>query len=69
MDQIKYKWRVLNKERIKAQFQLELRDIWVGIFWRTVHRLPFPYYTLHLFICFIPFIPLHITILIKEHAD
>ncbi len=48
--------RIINRPTVKAQFQLELRDVWVGLFWRKTDI------ALHLYICIVPLIPLHITI-------
>ncbi len=50
-------FRIINRDRIKAQFQWEPRDLWVGLFWRRTDI------ALHLYICIVPLVPLHITIL------
>jgi hypothetical protein len=60
--------RIINRETLKVQFQLEPRDLWVGLFWMTLHQMPPPCYTFHLYICFVPMVPLHITILLKHRA-
>ena len=57
------RWRIINRERIKVQFQIEIRDLWIGLFWRTNHEMTPPFYTLHFYVCILPLIPLHITIL------
>lgn len=49
-----------GRYRIVAQFQLEIRDVWIGIFWRKSEmsaKLPI----WHLYICLLPCVPLHIT--------
>ena len=48
--------RLIDRPRLKAQFQLELRDLWVGVFWRKTEI------ALHIYACVIPMLPLHITI-------
>jgi len=54
---------MINRKTFKAQFQFEPRDLWIGLFWRINREMPAPFYTLHFYICIIPIIPLHITIL------
>jgi len=58
-------FRIINKAWIKGQFQWEPHDLWVGIFWRNVYEMPEPFLTLHIYICIIPLIPFHLTILLK----
>lgn len=53
--------RIIDRPRLKVQFQLEARDFWVGLFWR-VNRHP-GYAIVHLYICLIPCVPLHISLL------
>lgn len=49
--------RFVNRPgRLIAQFQFEPRDLWIGLFWRRTEI------ALHLYICFVPLFPLHITI-------
>lgn len=60
------KLRLINKSWIKGQFQWEPRDLWVGLFWRMNYEMTPPYATLHIFICLIPLVPFHITILMKK---
>lgn len=50
-------FRIIDRANVKAQFQWEPRDAWVGLFWRRTDI------ALHLCICLVPFVPLHITIL------
>ena len=50
------KFRIINKPRLIAQFQVEPRDLWVGLFWQRTEV------ALHLYICLIPLVPLHITV-------
>lgn len=61
--------RIINRKTLKAQFQFEPRDVWLGLFWRTLRQMPPPYYTLHLYICLLPLVPLHITLLLKGKAE
>jgi len=49
-------WRLVDRPRLIVQFQLEFRDLWLGMFWRTTTI------ALHFYICLIPMVPLHITI-------
>lgn len=56
-------FRIVDRERVKAQFQWEPRDLWAGLFWRVNREMPRPYYTLHLYVCLVPCVPLHVTIL------
>lgn len=49
-------WRLVDRARLKVQFQLEFRDLWLGLFWRTTTI------ALHFYICLVPMVPLHITI-------
>lgn len=51
-----WSWRFVDRPRLKFQFQLELRDAWFGFFWNRTEI------ALHLYICVLPLIPLHITI-------
>jgi hypothetical protein len=56
--------RILDRSWIKVQFQFEPRDLWVGVFWRIKKRKGVGEF-LHLYICILPLIPLHITVLWK----
>lgn len=47
--------RIWNGSKMKIQFQFEKRDWWVGLFWRRTEL------AMHLFVCLVPLIPLHIT--------
>lgn len=60
------KLRLWDGRRVKVQLQFEPRDLWVGIFWqvRKPPDLPAPYRILHVYICVIPMLPLHITALL-----
>ncbi len=49
-------FRIIDRADVKAQFQWEPRDAWIGLFWRHTDI------ALHLYICIVPFVPLHITI-------
>ena len=49
-------WRLINRNSLIVQFQVELRDCWIGLFWRKTEI------AFHLYICLVPLIPLHITI-------
>ena len=48
-------WRLVDRPHLKIQFQLEPRDLWLGLFWRKTKL------ALHLYICLLPMVPLHIT--------
>jgi hypothetical protein len=48
--------RIVNRPGLIAQFQFEPRDIWIGLFWRYTDI------ALHLYVCVLPLVPLHITI-------
>lgn len=50
------RWRIIDKPRLKAQFQFEPKDWWIGLFWQRTDV------ALHLYVCLIPLVPLHITI-------
>lgn len=63
------KRRNVNRARIKAQLQFEPRDIWIGLFWQTNHDMPLPYYTLHIYVCLVPLIPLHVTVLLRDASS
>lgn len=52
--------RIVDNRRVKAQIQFEPRDLWVGVFWRHTQHC------LHLYVCIIPLLPLHVTILIRD---
>lgn len=56
-------FRIINRDRVKAQIQWEPDALWVGLFWRVNHEMPPPFYTLHLYVCILPLLPLHVTIL------
>lgn len=47
--------RLISRPNLIAQLQWEPRDAWVGLFWRRTDI------ALHLYICLVPFVPLHIT--------
>jgi hypothetical protein len=49
-------FRLIDRPTLIAQFQFEPRDIWIGVFWRHTEI------ALHLYICVLPLLPLHITI-------
>lgn len=53
-------WRIVDRPTLKVQFQWELRDLWVGLFWRKTQI------ALHLYVCIVPCVPLHVTILRKQ---
>jgi hypothetical protein len=56
MKQTRRGWRIWNGEKLKAQFQIEPRDLWVGMFWRRTGL------ALHLYLCIVPIISLHVII-------
>lgn len=49
------KFRFIDKPRLKAQFQFEPKDWWIGLFWQRTDV------ALHLYVCFVPLVPLHVT--------
>jgi hypothetical protein len=77
------RWRFIDWTarfaHIAAQFQLEPRDLWVGVFWRferwkakgtgwdhvhgEISGMPWSF---HAYICVVPMIPLHIYIMRTE---
>ena len=49
--------RLINRPgRLIVQLQVEPKDLWIGCFWQ---RTPI---ALHIYICLIPMVPLHITL-------
>ncbi len=48
-------WSLVDRPDLKMQFQFECRDMWIGMFWRRTKV------ALHLYICLIPCVPLHVT--------
>ena len=66
LEQVKYKLRIIDREYIKAQFQWEPRGLWIGFFWKKTHAVGPEFHALHLFICLLPCVPLHITVLKKN---
>lgn len=55
MIESEHRWRFIDRPDLKAQFQFELKDIWIGLFWQKTDI------ALHFYICLIPCVPLHIT--------
>ena len=49
--------KLWKSERCIVRLQWEPRDLWVGLFWRKSEIC------WHIYICLIPLIPLHISIL------
>lgn len=56
-------WRLVDRPTIKLQLQFEMRDCWVGLFWRKTDL------AIHLYICLVPTIPLHVTILRRKYQN
>ena len=48
--------RFVDRPGLKAQFQFEWRDWWIGLFWQRTDV------AFHLYVCLVPLLPLHITI-------
>lgn len=48
--------RFIDRKNIKAQFQFEPGDLFIGFFWRRTDI------ALHLYLCIIPLVPLHVTV-------
>ena len=63
-------FRFVDRPRLKVQLQWEPSDLWVGCFWRTRNSvdvlppsgIPPPWF-IHIYVCLVPLLPLHITIL------
>jgi hypothetical protein len=49
--------RIFNGTWMKAQFQFEPRDLWIGLFWRSTELC------WHFYLCIVPLLPLHVTVL------
>lgn len=49
--------RFIDRPRLKVQLQFELRDLWVGLFWRKTDLC------VHFYLCILPMVPLHVTVL------
>lgn len=58
-DDIPWKIRFIDWPRLKVQLQFEVRDLWIGVFWRKTEI------ALHIYICIVPLFPIHITKLLK----
>lgn len=54
-----WRWRFIDRPRFKAQLQFEPGDLWLGVFW----RFGFDRRIFHLYICAVPMLPVHFTIL------
>ncbi len=60
--------RIIDRGWIKAQFQFEPRDLWIGLFWRVNrHPNPLPRF-LHIYLCVIPLVPFHMTIMLRNRG-
>lgn len=66
MEQVKHSWRLVDKPWIKAQFQWEPKQLWLGFIWTIREDVLEAVAFLHIMICFMPLVPLHITILLKK---
>lgn len=55
--------RIIDRRFLKAQFQFEPRDLWIGLFWRQTEM------SWHFYICIVPLLPLHITFMRKVNRD
>ena len=53
--------RVFDGAVAKVQIQWEPRDVWIGLFWRHTDVC------WHFYICVLPLVPIHVTVLRKEH--
>lgn len=58
--------RFSDNPRLKIQLQLEPKDLWIGVFWKCVPMEDPLWKTLHIYTCFIPMLPLHITVLLRK---
>jgi hypothetical protein len=63
------RWRIINRPRLKVQLQFELRDVWIGCFWRVSRHPDLRASILHLYVCLLPLFPLHVSILREEPAS
>lgn len=54
-------WRIVDCSWLKIQWQFELGDFWIGLFYRKTKI------ACHFYVCLIPCFPLHITKLRKEY--
>lgn len=46
-----------KKHLYSIRFEWKLADMWIGVYWRRER------YTLHIWICFLPCIPLHVVLI------
>lgn len=63
------RWRLINRPRLKVQFQFEPRDVWVGLFWRVTHHYKVGIAIVHLYICLLPLLPIHVSVLRERPSD
>lgn len=64
-------WRIYDGIYFKAQIQFEPKDCWIGVFWRVTERRDGAFVArrhryLHLYVCILPLLPLHVTAYIGE---
>ncbi len=48
--------------KIKIRFEFKIEDLWIGVFWKTSYRANDLHEIFDIWICFVPCIPLHVTI-------
>lgn len=52
----KRRLEIWDSKAVTVEFEFEPRDVWLGLYWTRVA------YAMHLYICLVPMVPLHITI-------
>lgn len=63
------RWRLYDGERVKVSLNFEPRDLWVGVFWRWADHGHEGLRTFHAFVCILPVLPLHVSVLVLRAAN
>ena len=53
----RHRLRLWTSARLIIQIQVEVKDLWVGVFWEHTPAC------LHVYVCLVPMVPLHIVYL------